>query len=152
MGPGPLRKLRRLLTRDLVGERDRVARIRTEIRVGFEVGEHRCHAVGARKPAGEDLARDLRERDLVSLSVQGGDDLVEAQEIADQRQVLTVPCEFALRKRAGHDAAEFRDRETALRMWTENVTWFSNEEGKKGRIEAGQLADRRRCSSSRRTP
>jgi predicted amidohydrolase YtcJ len=33
------------------------------------------------------------------------------------------------------------DRETALRMWTENVTWFSNEEGKKGRIEQGQLAD-----------
>jgi len=33
------------------------------------------------------------------------------------------------------------DREVALRMWTENVTWFSNEEGKKGRIAAGQLAD-----------
>src|SRR5271154_1752653 len=33
------------------------------------------------------------------------------------------------------------DREAALRMWTENVTWFSNEEGKKGRIQAGQLAD-----------
>ena len=33
------------------------------------------------------------------------------------------------------------DRETALRMWTENVTWFSNEIGKKGRIVAGQLAD-----------
>jgi predicted amidohydrolase YtcJ len=33
------------------------------------------------------------------------------------------------------------DRETALRMWTENVTWFSNEQGKKGRIVAGQLAD-----------
>jgi predicted amidohydrolase YtcJ len=33
------------------------------------------------------------------------------------------------------------DRETALRMWTENVTWFSNEEGKKGRIEPGQFAD-----------
>ena len=33
------------------------------------------------------------------------------------------------------------DRETALRMWSENVTWFSNEEGKKGRIEAGQFAD-----------
>src|SRR5262245_12821289 len=33
------------------------------------------------------------------------------------------------------------DRETALRMWTENVTWFSNEIGKKGRIEVGQLAD-----------
>jgi predicted amidohydrolase YtcJ len=33
------------------------------------------------------------------------------------------------------------DRETALRMWTENVTWFSNEVGKKGRIAVGQLAD-----------
>jgi len=33
------------------------------------------------------------------------------------------------------------DRETALRMWTENVTWFSNEQGKKGRIAEGQLAD-----------
>jgi predicted amidohydrolase YtcJ len=33
------------------------------------------------------------------------------------------------------------DRETALRMWSENVTWFSNEEGKKGRIQAGRLAD-----------
>src|ERR1700688_585925 len=33
------------------------------------------------------------------------------------------------------------DRETALRMWTENVTWFSDEEGKKGRIQVGQLAD-----------
>ncbi len=33
------------------------------------------------------------------------------------------------------------DRETALRMWTEKVTWFSNEEGRKGRIEIGQFAD-----------
>ncbi len=33
------------------------------------------------------------------------------------------------------------DRETALRMWTEHVTWFSNEQGNKGQIAAGQLAD-----------
>ncbi len=33
------------------------------------------------------------------------------------------------------------DRETALRLWTEANTWFSNDEGSKGRIEAGQLAD-----------
>ena len=33
------------------------------------------------------------------------------------------------------------DRDTALRMWTENVAWFSNEEGKRGRIQAGQFAD-----------
>jgi predicted amidohydrolase YtcJ len=32
-------------------------------------------------------------------------------------------------------------RDAALRMWTEQVTWFSNEEGLKGRIEVGQLAD-----------
>lgn len=33
------------------------------------------------------------------------------------------------------------DRETALRLWTERNTWFSNEVGKKGQIKAGQLAD-----------
>ncbi len=33
------------------------------------------------------------------------------------------------------------DRDTALRMWTEKVTWFTDEEGKKGQIKAGQLAD-----------
>jgi len=33
------------------------------------------------------------------------------------------------------------DRDQALRLWTENVTWFSDEEGRKGRIEVGQLAD-----------
>lgn len=33
------------------------------------------------------------------------------------------------------------DRETALRMWTQYVTWFSNEEGKKGQLKVGQLAD-----------
>lgn len=32
-------------------------------------------------------------------------------------------------------------RETALRLWTEANTWFSNEEGKKGQIKSGQLAD-----------
>lgn len=33
------------------------------------------------------------------------------------------------------------DREDALRMWTVNGTWFSNEEGRKGAIKVGQLAD-----------
>ncbi|MCY1281412.1 N-substituted formamide deformylase [compost metagenome] len=37
--------------------------------------------------------------------------------------------------------ANLLDRETALRMWTENVAWFSNEEGQRGRIQAGQFAD-----------
>lgn len=33
------------------------------------------------------------------------------------------------------------DREQALKLWTEANTWFSTEEGKKGQIKAGQLAD-----------
>ncbi len=33
------------------------------------------------------------------------------------------------------------DRTTALRLWTEANTWFSNEEGKKGAMRVGQLAD-----------
>lgn len=33
------------------------------------------------------------------------------------------------------------DREAALRLWTEANTWFSTEEGKKGQIKPGQLAD-----------
>jgi hypothetical protein len=33
------------------------------------------------------------------------------------------------------------ERDTALRLWTERNTWFSNESGKKGQIKKGQLAD-----------
>jgi predicted amidohydrolase YtcJ len=33
------------------------------------------------------------------------------------------------------------DRETALRLWTEGSAWFSSEEGRKGRIAPGRLAD-----------
>jgi predicted amidohydrolase YtcJ len=33
------------------------------------------------------------------------------------------------------------DRETALRMWTEKVAWFSDEQGTKGVIREGALAD-----------
>jgi predicted amidohydrolase YtcJ len=33
------------------------------------------------------------------------------------------------------------DRLTALRMWTEWGPWFSNDEGRKGRLEPGWLAD-----------
>jgi predicted amidohydrolase YtcJ len=40
-----------------------------------------------------------------------------------------------------YPAANRFDRETALRLWTEGNTWFSNEVGKKGQIKAGELAD-----------
>jgi predicted amidohydrolase YtcJ len=40
-----------------------------------------------------------------------------------------------------YPAANVIDRETALRLYTQANTWFSNEEGTKGQIKAGQLAD-----------
>jgi hypothetical protein len=40
-----------------------------------------------------------------------------------------------------YPAANRIDREQALRLWTEANAWFSAEEGKKGRIAVGQLAD-----------
>jgi predicted amidohydrolase YtcJ len=40
-----------------------------------------------------------------------------------------------------YPASDTVDRETALRLWTEANTWFSTEQGKKGQIATGQLAD-----------
>ncbi|WP_183205792.1 amidohydrolase [Aurantimonas endophytica] len=40
-----------------------------------------------------------------------------------------------------YPSANRLDRETALRLWTHENTWFSGEVGKKGQIAAGQLAD-----------
>jgi predicted amidohydrolase YtcJ len=40
-----------------------------------------------------------------------------------------------------YPARNLLDRETALRMWTERVGWFTGESGQKGQIVPGQLAD-----------
>lgn len=40
-----------------------------------------------------------------------------------------------------YDASAKLDRETALELWTAGSAWFSNEQGKKGRIKEGMLAD-----------
>lgn len=37
--------------------------------------------------------------------------------------------------------ANLLDRHTALRLWTQSNTWFSHDEGRKGAIAVGQLAD-----------
>src|SRR6185295_15019568 len=103
VSPRPCGKPGRLLAGDLVGERDRVARLRAEIRVRFEVGKHRRDVPGAREPARKNFGRDALERELVPLATQRGDELVEAQEIADQRQMFTAPRKFRMRKRTGHD-------------------------------------------------
>ena len=40
-----------------------------------------------------------------------------------------------------YDAGDKLPRETALELWTSGSAWFSNEQGKKGRIQQGMLAD-----------
>src|SRR5437660_648999 len=76
---------------------------------------------GVKVSAGTDATRVASYNPWVSLSL-----LVTGRAVAGMRLYPQRNC---------------LDRETALRLWTEHVTWFSNEEGKKGRIEAGQLAD-----------
>jgi predicted amidohydrolase YtcJ len=78
-------------------------------------------AKGVRTSAGTDATRVASYNPWVSLSW-----LVTGRTVGGLRMTPQRSC---------------LDRETALRMWTEKVTWFSNEEGKKGRIEVGQLAD-----------
>src|SRR6201996_1587290 len=77
-------------------------------------------AKGVRTSAGTDATRVASYNPWVSLSWLVTGRTVGGLRITPQRNCL--------------------DRETALRMWTENVTWFSNEEGKKGRIAAEQFA------------
>jgi predicted amidohydrolase YtcJ len=40
-----------------------------------------------------------------------------------------------------YDAGSRLSRDTALELWTAGSSWFSNEQGKKGRIKEGMLAD-----------
>jgi predicted amidohydrolase YtcJ len=81
----------------------------------------RMLAAGIKVSAGTDATRVSSYNPWVSLAW-----LVTGKTVAGLRLYPTRNC---------------LDRETALRMWTENVTWFTNEEGKKGRIRAGQFAD-----------
>lgn len=76
---------------------------------------------GIRTSAGTDATRVASYNPWVSLSWLVTGKTVGGLRITPQRNCLS--------------------RDAALRMWTENVTWFSNEEGLKGRIEVGQLAD-----------
>jgi predicted amidohydrolase YtcJ len=95
-------------------------------RYGAAAAEHtppvaRMLAAGVRTSAGTDATRVASYNPWVSLAW-----LVTGRTVGGLRL-------YPVRNRL--------DRETALRMWTEKVAWFSNEEGKKGRIATGQLAD-----------
>src|SRR5437667_7194826 len=47
----------------------------------FEVPEHRGDLRSSREESGEDVGRDLREGEVVTLSIKHVDDLIEAHEI-----------------------------------------------------------------------
>ena len=76
---------------------------------------------GVKVSAGTDATRVASYNPWVSLSWMITGKTVGGLQMYPQRNQLT--------------------REEALRMWTENVAWFSNEEGRRGRVGVGQLAD-----------
>src|SRR5438128_10331707 len=74
--------------------------------MSLEVTEHRGDLRSSREESGEDVGRDLREGEVVTLSIQRVDDFVEADEITDQWQPLAVASPIRLREGAGDDVAE----------------------------------------------
>src|SRR5881396_3447798 len=81
----------------------------------------RMLAKGLRVSAGTDATRVASYNPWVSLAWLVTGKTVGGLQITPQRNCL--------------------DRETALRMWTEKVAWFSDEVGQKGVIQEGRLAD-----------
>src|SRR2546426_9343094 len=73
----------------------------------FEVPEHRGDLPSSREESGEDVGRDLREGEVVTLSIKHGDDLIEAHEITDEWQILAMACLIRVSECAGHDLAQF---------------------------------------------
>ena len=84
-----------------VRERNSIRPVRAQIRVRFEVPERVCQF------GWKTVLRDLMEGELVTLSIQGADDFIEAHEIPDQWQVLAVAGLIRERKCSGDDVAEF---------------------------------------------
>src|SRR3989442_8098980 len=73
----------------------------------FEVPEHRGDLRSSREESGEDVGRDLREGEVVTLSIKHVDDLIEAHEITDEWQILAIACLIRVSECAGHDVAQF---------------------------------------------
>src|SRR5437899_10036665 len=73
----------------------------------FEVPEHRGDLRSSREESGEDVGRDLREGEVVTLSIKHVDDLIEAHEITDEGQILAMAGLIRLREGSSDDGAEF---------------------------------------------
>jgi hypothetical protein len=84
----------------------------------LEVAEHLCRLGASRKGSSENFLGDLSES-FVPLSIQRADDLVEAHEITDERQILAMACLVWICKCAGNDIAKLVDvaHVNAARGW-----------------------------------
>src|SRR5439155_9103562 len=104
---GPRRELGRLPACYLVRERNSVGRIRTQIGVSLEVAEHCGDLRSSREESGKDVGRDLREGEVVTLSIKHVDDLIEAHEITDEGQILATAGLTRVHEGSSDDGAEF---------------------------------------------
>src|SRR6266404_6745170 len=73
----------------------------------LEVAEHRGDLRSSREESGEDVGRDLREGEVVTLSIKHVDDLIEAHEITDEGQILAMAGLIRVREGSSDDGAEF---------------------------------------------
>src|SRR5260221_12005690 len=73
----------------------------------FKVPEHRGDLRSSREESGEDVGRDLRGREVVTLSIKHVDDLIEAHEITDEGQILAMAGLIRVREGPSDDGAEF---------------------------------------------
>jgi predicted amidohydrolase YtcJ len=109
---------------------DRVAALggdRVQHRMAYQ-GEYFVERYGASAEATPPVAKMLEK----GLGVSGGTD---ATRVASYNPWVSLAWLVTGKTVGGlriYPQRNCLDRETALRMWTENVTWFSNEEGKKG--------------------
>src|SRR3989454_9465426 len=75
--------------------------------MSLEVTEHRGDLRSPREESGEDVGRDLREGEVVTLSIKHVDDLSEAHEITDEGQILAMAGLIRVREGSSDDGAEF---------------------------------------------
>src|SRR5712664_259619 len=73
----------------------------------FEVPEHRGDLRSSREESGEDVGRDLREGEVVTLSIKHANDLIEAHEITDEGQILAMAGLIRVREGSSDEGAEF---------------------------------------------
>src|SRR6266436_5088867 len=90
-----------------VCESNLIGRIRTQIGMRFEVPEHRGDLRSPREESREDVGRDLREGEVVTLSIKQVDYPIEAHELTDERQILAMADLIRVREGSCDDGAEF---------------------------------------------